>query len=54
MALYYIMLIFINVKILISFQNPSISLKKICFFAFFLTFLQGKNSKVTKKRPEGR
>lgn len=29
MALYYIMLIFINVKILISFQNPSISLKKI-------------------------
>ena len=29
MAVYYILLIFINAKILISFQNPSISLKKI-------------------------
>ena len=29
MAIYYILLIFINAKILISFQNPSISLKKI-------------------------
>ena len=35
MALYYILLIFINVKILISFQNPSISLKKIWFLHSF-------------------
>ena len=47
-----ILLIFINAKILISFQNSSISLKKIWFLHSFLTFLQGKNSKVTKSDPK--